>query len=110
MISEALKRLLWEQRLRDNDALAEREHRRLAEVKAAFFEGMEAGATLFWHERDPNEHWLESDARRDLFAGPPMPDDPSRRAAIRMKATQGGRRRHRYDAQRDPSSLRGRRP
>jgi hypothetical protein len=102
MISEALKRLLWERQLRENAALAEREARRLAEVKAAFFEGMEAGAGLFWHERDPNEYWLESAARRDLYAGPPMPDDPSKRAAIRIKATHGGRRRHRYDPQRDP--------
>lgn len=102
MVTEALKRLRWEQRLRENERLAELEARRLAEVREAFFEGMAAGNDAWWHERPPEDYWLESDARRNLYAGPPKPPDPSKRAVIAIKSRGAP-----YDPQRDPERVLG---
>lgn len=107
MISDALKRMMYERKLREDEAFCEREAQRLEEVKAAFYEGMSAGWDGLWLERPPDDYWLESDTRRNLYAGPPMPEYPSKRAALMTKATHGGRRRHNYDPQRDPGRVAG---
>ena len=69
MVSDYLRRLIWERRLRENEL----EMRRLAElrdrVSEAFFEGYCSGMDV----RDPAEAWQHSWARRDLFPGPPTP-------------------------------------
>lgn len=100
MVTEALRRLQRERKMRTDAAFAEREARRLAEVKAAFFEGMEAGYDRSWMERPPEDYWLESDSRRDLFSGPPKPADPSKRAVLAVR-----NRGAPYDPQRDPGRV-----
>jgi hypothetical protein len=107
MVSDALKQLMHERKLREDEAFCDREARRLAEVKDAFFEGMLAGHDWLWHERPPGEYWLESETRRNLYAGPPKPEDPSKRAAMMIRATHGGRRPYNYDPQRDPGRVLG---
>lgn len=102
MVTDALRRVRHEQKMRENDALAEREFRRLDEVKAAFMEGMAAGNDQLWHERPAEDYWLESDARRTLFAGPPLPND------IRVMVKAGrGRRGQPYNPARDPGRVIG---
>lgn len=102
MVSDALKRLMYERKLREDEAFCEREARRLAEVRAAFFEGMEAGNDALWMERPPEDYWLESDSRRNLFAGPPKPEDPGKRAVLALK-----NRGAPYDPRRDPGRVIG---
>lgn len=98
----AMERVRLERKRRTNEAFAERESRRLAEIKAAFYEGMAAGNDLLWMERPPDDYWLESDTRRDLYAGPPKPACPSKRAALAMKNCGAP-----YDPVRDPGRVVG---
>lgn len=100
MVSDALHKVRREAKLRTDQAFAERERRRMEEVKAAFYEGMLAGNDALWIERPPDDYWLESDARRDLFAGPPKPECPSKRAVLAMR-----NRGAPYDARRDPGRV-----
>lgn len=102
MVSDAMKRLRREQKMRTDEAFAEREARRLQEVKAAFYEGMAAGQDRLWMERPEDDYWLESDARQNLYAGPPLPLDPM----VRLKAGRGLPR-YPYDPQRDPGRVIG---
>lgn len=83
-----------------NQALSEQEARRLQEVRAAFFEGMLAGNDQLWMGRPPEDYWLESDTRRNLYAGPPLPLDPASRS--RLARTRGG---YSYNPQRDPARV-----
>lgn len=99
---DARARMRRERKMLTDAAFAERERRRLAEVRAAFFEGMAAGNDFLWMERPPDDYWLESDARRSLYAGPPRPDDPSRRAVLAMR-----NRGAPYDPSRDPGRVIG---
>lgn len=100
--ADARARMKRERKMLTDAAFAEREHRRVAEVKAAFFEGMAAGNDALWQERPPDDYWLESDARRFLFAGPPRPECPSKRALLAMK-----NRGAPYDRTRDPGRVIG---
>lgn len=106
MALESIKRMLRERKMREDEAFAEREHRRLAEVKAAFFEGMAAGYDRSWMERPPGDYWLESDARRTLYAGPPVPIEHPERAAL-FRQLGRHRRGYSYDPQRDPGRVIG---
>lgn len=100
MVTDALLRLRHEAKLRTDQAFAERERRRYDEVTAAFYEGMAAGNDALWHERPPEDYWLESDARQRLYAGPPRPECPSKRAVLAMK-----NRGAPYDPRRDPGRV-----
>lgn len=100
MVSDALRRLRREQQLRASSILSERERARYEEVRHAFFEGMLAGSDQLWMERPPEAYWLESDTRRGLFAGPPRPECPSKRAVLSIR-----NRGAPYDARRDPGRV-----
>jgi len=108
MVSDALRRLMMERAARAGDETAaaawEREQRMFTAVKDAFYEGVMAGVDLSWHadRRGPDDYWLESDARMNLFQGPPTPPDPSRRAAMMLAE---GRRKFGYDESRDPERV-----
>lgn len=102
MVTEATHRMIREWLLRERAELGEREARRIEEVRSAFFEGMAAGFDRSWLERPPEDYWLESDARRTLFAGPPIPNDPH----MRLRAGRG-RPDYSYDPRRDPGRVVG---
>jgi hypothetical protein len=106
VVSDALKRLIREQKIRTDAALAEREATRLAEVRAAFYEGMAAGSDAYWQERPPDDYWLESAARRSLYAGPPVPIELPSRAALFRKLGRHARG-YRYNPFRDPGRVLG---
>ena len=66
------KRLQWERKQRENAELTEQIWALRMRVKAAFLEGYRAGA-LMVGVADDLDCWQISDARRDLYPGPPTP-------------------------------------